>query len=276
MERIEADVLIPGRGDAINGGCVIFDGPVVTYAGPLEGAPKSPAGTKTLNVPAVIPGLWDAHRHFTGLRDNTVEESVYTSDWVAFVRGARDAEKALRAGFTSVRELSGFDIYLARAVDEGSIPGPRIYASGIYLNPVGGHGEVHAYPLDFVRFAFNRLEFPSPCTGVTECIAAVRKVLRLEACVVKVVATGGVLSDRDDPAHRQFSDEEFRALREDPLKRIAALAEPETIFRVWKAGRREVERPFAAQEVRRDEESGRSEGTAGRALASRGQKRAFS
>ncbi len=212
MERIEADVLIPGRGNAINGGCVVFDGPTITYAGPLEGAPKTPAGTKTHHAPVVMPGMWDVHTHFTGLRNNSVEESVYTSDWVAIVRAARDAEKALRAGFTSVREVGGFGVYLARAVDEGSIAGPRIYASGWCLSPVGGHGDAHAFPLEFVRFWTNRLEYPAPCTGATECVEAVRKVLRLGARVVKVVATGGVMSDRDDPVHRQFSDTELGAI----------------------------------------------------------------
>ncbi len=212
MERIEADALIPGRGEAINGGCVVFDGPTITYAGPQESAPQTPAGTRTYNVPAVMPGMWDAHAHFTGLRKNSMEEVVYTSDWVGIVRASRDAAKALRAGFTSIREVGGFGVYLARAVNEGSIPGPRIYASGACLSPVGGHGDVHEFPLEFVRFMANRLEYPGPCGGVTECVEAVRKVLRLGARVVKVVATGGVMSYLDDPAHRQFSDEELRAI----------------------------------------------------------------
>ncbi len=80
MERIEADVLIPGRGDAINNGCVIFDGPVIRYAGPSEGAPKTLPGTKTHHVPAVMPGMWDTHTHLVGLRAWTMEEQVYTSD----------------------------------------------------------------------------------------------------------------------------------------------------------------------------------------------------
>ncbi len=218
MERIEADVLIPGRGDAINNGCVIFDGPVITYAGPLEGAPRIADGTTTHKVPAVMPGMWDAHAHFAGLRNNTVEEAVYTSDWVAILRTARDAEKALRAGITSVREVGGFGLYLARAVDEGTIPGPRIYASGACLSPVGGHGDAHAFPIEFVQSEFNRRQFPGPCNGVVDCVGAVRRVLRLGARLVKVVASGGVLSDMDDPIHQQFSDEELRAMVEEAAR----------------------------------------------------------
>ncbi len=218
MERVEADVLIPGRGDAINDGCVIFDGPAITYAGPLEGAPKTPAGVRTHHVPAAMPGMWDAHTHLIGIRNWTMEEQVYTSDWVAIVRAARDAEKALRAGFTSVREVGGFGVYLARAVNEGTIPGPRIYAAGMALSPVGGHGDVHAFPLEFINLMRSRLEYPGPCDGVTECMAAVRKVLRLGARLVKIVATGGVMSDQDDPTHRQFSDDELRAIVEEAAR----------------------------------------------------------
>ncbi len=218
MECIEADVLIPGRGDAINGGCVIFDGPAITYAGPLEDAPKTPAGTNTHSVPAVMPGMWDAHAHFAGVRNNTVEEMVYTSDWVAILRTAKDAEKALRAGITSVREVGGFGVYLARAVDEGTIPGPHIYGSGACLSPVGGHGDAHSFPIEFVQSEFNRRQYPGPCNGVVECVGAVRRVLRLGARVVKVVASGGVLSDLDDPIHQQFSDEELRAMVEEAAR----------------------------------------------------------
>ncbi len=218
MERIEADVLIPGRGDAINGGCAILDGSVITYAGPLEDAPKTPAGTKTHSVPIVMPGMWDAHAHFGGLRNFSMEEQVYTSPWVAIVRAARDAEKVLRAGFTSVREFGVYGLYLGRATKEGSIPGPRIYSSGIGIGPVGGHGDAHAYPLEYVQFEFNRLGYPGPCNGVPDCLAAVRKVLRLGAPVIKVFASGGVLSDMDNPIHQQFSDEELRAIVEEAAR----------------------------------------------------------
>lgn len=218
MERIEADTLVPGRGDAIQVGCVIFDGPRITYAGPVEGAPRDPPGTKTHNVPAVMPGMWDTHTHFNGLRDFGMEELVYTSPWVGIVRAARDAEKVLRAGFTSIRELGGYGIYLGRATHDGSIAGPRIYGSGALLTAVGGHGDDHAFPLEVVQLERNRLGYPGPCAGVPECLAAVRKVLRLGAPVVKVAASGGVTSDMDDPIHQQFSDEELHAIVEEAAR----------------------------------------------------------
>ncbi|MCI4339454.1 MAG: amidohydrolase family protein [Thermoplasmata archaeon] len=216
--RVEADVLIPGTGEPTRNGCVIFDGATISYAGPIESAPPASPSDTTVNVPAVLPGLWDTHTHFTGIRNFTMEEMVYTSPWVGILRAARDAEKVLRLGFTSIRELGGYGIYVGRAVKDGSIPGPHIYGSGTALSTTGGHGDAHAFSLEYVHQEQSRLGFPGPCDGVAECLAAVRKVLRLGAPVVKVCASGGVLSDMDSPVDRQFSDEELRAMVEEAAR----------------------------------------------------------
>ena len=210
--RIEADILIPGSGEAVHNGCVVFEGSTISYAGPIENAPKSTSSDTTVGAAAVLPGLWDCHTHFSGVRKLTMEELVYTSPWVSIVRAAKDAEKALRAGFTSVRELGGHGIQLSRAVNEGSIPGPHIYGAGTALSVTGGHGDAHAYPLEYVHYMARQLDVPGPCDGVPECLQAVRKVLRLGAPIIKICASGGVLSDLDSPVHRQFSDDELRAI----------------------------------------------------------------
>jgi len=216
--RIEADLVIPGSGDPIRGGCVVIDGPVITYAGTVEGSPRPGPSDTTVSVPVVMPGLWDCHTHFGGIRSLSMEEQIYTSYPVAIIRSVKDAERVLRAGFTSIRELGGLGIYLSRAVNEGSIPGPNIYASGAALSTTGGHGDAHAFPIEFVNFWQNQREFPGPCDGVPACLLAVRKVLRLGASVVKVCASGGVMSDVDDPKHQQFSDEELRAIVEEAAR----------------------------------------------------------
>ncbi len=212
VTRVEADLLIPGLGDPIPRGCVIFDGPTISYAGPLEGAPPGGSDDTTVGAKAVLPGLWDCHAHLTGLRRWTMEEVVYTSPWHAILRAAKDAEKALRAGFTSVRELGGFGVQVSRAVNEGSIPGPHIHGAGTALSTTGGHGDAHAFPLDFVHYWAKQQDLPGPCDGIPECLSAVRKILRLGAPIVKVCASGGVLSDQDSPVHQQFSDRELQAI----------------------------------------------------------------
>ncbi len=216
--RLEADLLIPGSGDPIPNACLVFDGPTIAYAGPREGAP-APAPSDTVEgVPVVLPGLWDTHTHFIGIRSFSVEEQVYTSPWVAIARAARDAERILGYGFTSIRELGGFGVYLGRATQDGSIPGPHIYGAGTALSMTGGHGDAHAFPLDYVQREAERLGFPGPCDGPAECVEAVRKILRLGAPVIKICATGGVLSDVDHPKHQQFSVEEMRAMVEEATR----------------------------------------------------------
>jgi imidazolonepropionase-like amidohydrolase len=216
--RIEADLLIPGSGEPVRNGCVVINESSIVYAGPIEGAPPSETSDATVSVPTVMPGLWDCHTHFFGLRVFSAEEQIYTPYPVGLIRSVKDAEKALRAGFTSVRELAGNGIYLSRAVNEGSVLGPHIYASGTALSTTGGHGDAHAFPIEFVHFWQNLRELPGPCDGVPECLRAVRRLLRLGAPVIKVCASGGVLSDQDDPIHQQFSDDELRAIVEEAAR----------------------------------------------------------
>jgi imidazolonepropionase-like amidohydrolase len=210
--------VIPGVGEPIPNGCVVFEGSTISYAGPREGAPPPASGDSTFGAKAVLPGLWDTHTHFTGLRRWSMEEIIYTSPWHGILRASKDAEKALRAGFTSVRELGGFGIQISRAVNEGTLPGPHIYAAGTMLSPTGGHGDSHAFPLEFVHYWARQQDLPAPCDGIPECLSAVRQVLRLGATVVKICASGGVLSDVDNPIHQQFSDEELRAIVEEAAR----------------------------------------------------------
>ena len=145
MQRIEADVLVPGRGAPVQDGCVIIDGPVLRYAGPLAQAPQTPEA-EVHRVPAVMPGLWDCHVHFMGLRTPNLAELAAVPPTVAAMRVTRDAAVALDAGFTSVREVGGLGVWLATAVEEGSVSGPTVYAAGAVLSPTGGHADLHMYP----------------------------------------------------------------------------------------------------------------------------------
>jgi imidazolonepropionase-like amidohydrolase len=67
MERIEADLLIPGTGEPIRDGLVVLDGPTITYAGPAADAPPTPQAPST-RAATVLPGLWDCHGHLLGTR----------------------------------------------------------------------------------------------------------------------------------------------------------------------------------------------------------------
>ena len=214
MERIDADVLIPGRGDVVENGCVILDGAKIAYAGPAEDAPATSPAAIAHSVPAIMPGMWDSHAHFMGLKTADLSEAARSSPQVTVVRAAKDAEFALQAGFTSVREAGGYGVFLGRLVEEGTLLGPHIYGAGAILSATGGHGDLHAYPLDWVLSMASSVGFLGICDGVDECLKAVRSQLRLGARVIKVCASGGVLSKFDSPIHQQFTDAELRAIVE--------------------------------------------------------------
>jgi imidazolonepropionase-like amidohydrolase len=211
MERIEADLLIPGRGAVIEGGCVVLDDATITYAGPAGSAPATPGATTT-RVPVVMPGMWDCHGHFMGVMTGDISQIVHLPPEVAAARAAADARAALMAGFTSVREAGGLGVHLARVIDEGTLLGPTIYAPGAILSTTGGHGDIHGFPLEWITEYGHRGGSLYLCDGVAECLRGVRAQLRLNAKVIKVCASGGVLSEVDDPIHQQFSDEELAAI----------------------------------------------------------------
>ena len=212
VERIDADLLIPGRGDPIRDAAVVIDGSSIVYVGPRQTAPdvRSP-----VSVPCLMPGLWDCHADFLGLRSLDLNELALVPTAVLAARAAKDAEIALQAGFTSVREAGGLGVHLARVVEEGLLAGPSIYAPGAILSQTGGHGDLHALPLPWMGDLCQSGGPLALCDGIPECLKAVRSQLRLGAKVIKICASGGVLSQVDDPVHQQFSDDEMRAIVEE-------------------------------------------------------------
>jgi imidazolonepropionase-like amidohydrolase len=216
MYRIEAELLIPGRGDPIPDAVVVLDGSRISYAGPASVAPAAAEAT-VVRAATVMPGMWECHGHFVGTRSLDLTRLPLEPMPLRAARCARDLRAALDAGVTSVREVGGFGVYLARAVAEGTLEGPAIYGAGAILSTTGGHGDLHSYPLDWIRSddsGFTRL-----ADGPDECAKAVREQLRRNAKLIKVCASGGVLSEVDSPVHQQFTLAELRVIVE-----VAALA----------------------------------------------------
>ena len=219
MERIEAELLIPGAGEPVGDGVVIIDNSVISYAGPASQAPATP-GAVVHRTETVMPGLWDCHGHFLGLKGLDISQLPLDPEPLRAARCTRDLGAALRAGITSVREVGGLGVYLARAVSEGVLDGPAIYAAGAILSITGGHADLHSYPLPWIGdFGAHHGELRQ-ADGPAECMRAVREQLRRNARVIKVCASGGVLSEIDDPIHQQFTVGELRAIVE-----VAGLAE---------------------------------------------------
>ncbi|MQA85974.1 MAG: amidohydrolase family protein [Streptosporangiales bacterium] len=219
MERIEAGLLIPGRGEPVRGGVVVLDGASITYAGPEYGAPPTQEASIT-RADTVMPGLWDCHGHFMGLRTLHLERLPLEPFPLRGARCARDLRAALDAGVTSVREVGGLGVYLARAVAAGVLDGPTIYGAGAILSTTGGHGDLHSLPLPWMADFARQTGELRICDGVDECVRAAREQLRRNAKLIKVCASGGVMSEVDDPVHQQFTGAELRAVVE-----VAAMAD---------------------------------------------------
>lgn len=213
VERIEVDLLIPGIGEPIRDGVVLMDGPRISYAGPSADAPPA-APTTTTRAPTALPGLWDCHAHLMGVRSADLSRLPLEPIPLQAARCVTDLRAALDAGVTSVREVGGLGVQLARAVEEGSVAGPAIYGAGAILSVTGGHGDIHAMPLPWMTDVSRWAGVLRLCDGVDDCMRAVREQLRRNAKVIKICASGGVLSEVDDPIHQQFTATELRAIVE--------------------------------------------------------------
>ena len=210
--RIEAQKLIPGRGQPIDDGVVVFEDEVISYAGPSSAAPDT-AGAEVLSTDTVMPGLWECHGHFIGIYNANIEEAFTTRPQLTSMRVTGDAKKALEAGFTSVREMGGLGSFLSFAIDEGQVVGPNVYASGSMLSMTAGHGDLHSLDLeDSRRLMVRPWGEEAIVDGPDQARAGVRRMLRLGAKVIKIHASGGVLSQLDDPHLPQFSKEELEAI----------------------------------------------------------------
>ena len=213
MEQINAGLLIPGRGEPVPDATVLIDGARISYAGPAAGAPAAP-GAVIRSAATVLPGLWDCHGHFMGSRMLDLARLPQEPTALRAARSARDLINALNAGITSVREVGGLGVYLAQPVREGLLDGPSIYPAGAVLSTTGGHGDLHCYPLSWVADFGQHDGTFRLADGTSECMRAVREQLRRGAAVIKVCASGGVLSEVDHPIHQQFTDAELATIVE--------------------------------------------------------------
>lgn len=160
----------------------------------------------------VLPGLIDSHVHLTGQQNpNSRLEEVTLSDADQAMVGARYARRTLMAGFTTVADLGASNeaiFALRNAVKTGDVPGPRIIASGSSVSIHGGHGDINGYRDDVMHL----LSSESICSGPEDCMRAVRTQVRAGADIIKITATGGVLSNTAAGLGQQFSDPELTAI----------------------------------------------------------------
>lgn len=169
-----------------------------------------------LKMATLMPGLMDMHTHFSYQSSpQSYSEGFSMNEADYALRGATFAEKTLMSGFTTVRELG--DAYhvstaLRKAIDAGYVKGPRIFAAGTSIATTGGHAD----PTN--GMSFDRMGAPTPEQGVINGVDDARKAVRQRykegADLIKITATGGVLSVAKSGMNSQFRDEELAAIVE--------------------------------------------------------------
>ena len=204
---------------------IVIDGDKITQIVAAADAPANGVDV-AIDLPdaTLLPRLIDMHTHltfelsslgYTGLGISTAREALH---------GARNAKITLEAGFTTVRNLGAFDyadIALRDAVNGGDVIGPRIVASGPALSISGGHCDENLLAPAF------HFQAGGVADGVEAVQHKVREIIKYGADVIKVCATGGVLSKGDDPNASQYTLEEMKAIVADAHRlgrRVAAHA----------------------------------------------------
>ncbi len=172
---------------------------------------RLPAGVKVIDLSnaTVLPGLIDCHTHLTMTPYDSGPAGMRKSYPRQALTGARNARVTLEAGFTTVRNVgaNGYsDIALRDAINAGDVPGPRMLASGPALGITGGHGDNN-----FLAPQYNWSD-DGVADGVNGVTLKVRQDIKYGADVIKFMATGGVLSEGDNPALAQYSPEEMKAI----------------------------------------------------------------
>ncbi len=218
---VRAGRLFDGTGDNVreNMLIVVQDDRIQSVAPAASSAIPAGATVIDLSKATVLPGLIDCHTHLGSRADRYDEiyrfkDTPFQSAFAAVVH----ARKTLEAGFTSVRDV-GSEPFLAvdlrNSINEGLVPGPRIVASGPPISITGGHGDLNNYsPQTRVSMFPEEKDFQI-ADGADQVRHVVRAQIKYSVDVIKIIASGGVLSKGDSPGAPQYTPEELKAAAEE-------------------------------------------------------------
>jgi imidazolonepropionase-like amidohydrolase len=199
-------------------GRILSPGQVWVKDGRIQpGAPPAGAEVIDLGDRTLLPGLIDCHVHLMGKAGLDELSQLKESKADKVLDGVVNARKVLEAGFTTVRDCgsdTGFgDVALRNAIQRGDLEGPRMLVSGPPFSITGGHADTNGFPVD-VQFDESNI-----VNSQEEAVAKVREWRKRGVDQIKIMATGGVLSNNDDPGAPSFSPEEFKAFVAEATRR---------------------------------------------------------
>ena len=213
---LKAAILFDGRsGELVSPGVVVVRGDRIVAVG-RDAAIPADARVIDLGEATLLPGFIDAHTHLASDHNENWAQGFY-ENMLRFpteqaFHAQRNAQAALMAGVTSARELGApdfVDIGLRNAINGGLVQGPRLIVAGHSLGSTGGHCDSVNAPPERIRPA-GPLE--GVCNGAEECRLAVRQQMKYGADVIKICASGGVLSESDPVDVPQLTPAELDAI----------------------------------------------------------------
>jgi imidazolonepropionase-like amidohydrolase len=194
---------------------LVIEGERIARIGPAAQV-AIPAGAEVIDLSHawVLPGLIDCHTHLSFRSDqydpiNQVKLTPFDLGFYAVV----NADRTLLAGFTSVRDVGSppfLAVDLRRTIDEGFIPGPRIVASGPAISITGGHGDMNGFAPAVSNMMYPAERDFAIVDGPDEMRHVVREQIKYGVDVIKLLATGGVLSQGDKPGAEQLTYDEMK------------------------------------------------------------------
>jgi imidazolonepropionase-like amidohydrolase len=197
-------------GKLLTGQVIVIADERIREVGPA-GSVKVPDGARIVDLSdsTVLPGLIDTHTHITGDPTTPPYHSYGISLPRAALKGAANARVTLAAGITTIRNVGadGFtDVALRDAINDGDVPGPRMFVSGPALGITGGHCDDNLLAPEF------KYESEGVANGVDGVRLAVRRNVKYGVDLIKYCGTGGVFSKGDTPGGQQYTVEEVTAL----------------------------------------------------------------
>jgi imidazolonepropionase-like amidohydrolase len=224
--------LIDGSGGpVVRNGVVVITGDRIVAVG-AQSQVTIPAGARVIDLgnATLLPGFVDAHVHLMGrpLGDPKADDAiVHDLPGYAAIHGVSNAQKTLMAGFTTVRVLGADhfdDIALRQAITDGVAIGPRMQDAGHAIGITGGHCDTNGYRPGVVEADYRT----GVADGADEARKAVRYQVKYGADVIKICATGGVLSEGDAVGATQYTLDEMKAIVDEATKldrKVAAHAQ---------------------------------------------------